>query len=144
RLELNVFLPARGTVYVGPIELKGLGSQGFAGATLGNAWWSNRTAGVFGGLLGALVGCLGTLLAWLSGQARARSFVLGALQAMVVLGAILGIGAAIALVMRQPYAVWFPLGLGALLLLGIMPSRLRECRKQYEEKELRRMASVDA
>jgi len=61
-----------------------------------------------------------------------------------VLGGLTGIGAIAALALRQPYAVWFPLLLGSVLLLSILPPRLREYRRRYEDLELRKMASVDA
>jgi hypothetical protein len=140
---LNLFLPGRGTVYLGPITMVQTDGPLIAVANPG-AWWSDRTAGIVGGLGGAVVGCLVTLLAWMTGRAKGRSFVLGTLTILIGIGAILVLAAMGALALKQPYAVWFPLGLVGLLLGSILPARLRQSRKAYEETELRRMASVDA
>ena len=144
RLEINLFLPAQGTVYIGPIKLVeyagGLSDLGKPGAA---AWWSDRQAGLMGGIGGAGIGCLAGLLAWMASRGRARSFVIGALEALIGLGIALAVGGVAALAAKQPYAVWFPLGLGAVLLLSIIPFRLRQIQKLYEDLELRRMASMD-
>ncbi len=145
RLELNLFLPGSGTVSIGPLNL----IEYPAGASLTSVaapatWWSNRAAGLIGGIGGAALGCLGSLVAWLASNGRARSFVIATLQSLIVLGGIVATAAVAALVLRQPYAVWFPLVLGSALLLGILPPRLGQYRRQYEAMELRKMASVDA
>ena len=63
---------------------------------------------------------------------------------------LIGIGGAatllglVALTLRQPYAVWFPCLLVGALLLLILPFRLRQFQRHYEELELRRMVSLDA
>jgi hypothetical protein len=63
---------------------------------------------------------------------------------LIGLGAVLAVGAMAALGSRQPFAVWFPLILISTLLLSVIPGRLAQIRRQYEETELRRMASIDA
>ena len=46
--------------------------------------------------------------------------------------------------LRQPYGVWFvPLLLG-VLLVAILPSRLKHYQKLYTETEMRRMTAIDA
>lgn len=142
RLELNLVLPGSGAVYLGPLQLIDHSSNSGGGAS--NAWWSDRSAGLIGGIGGAVLGCLGSLLAWMASTGRARSFVLGTLQSLIGLGVAVAIAGLVAVVLRQPYAVWFPLVLGAALLLGILPSRLRQYRRQFEATELRRMDSADA
>ena len=68
---------------------------------------------------------------------------MASLLVLISFGGLLAIGGIIALILRQPYGVWFPLVLGAALLLGILPVRLRHFRRHYEELELRRMAAAD-
>jgi hypothetical protein len=60
---------------------------------------------------------------------------------MGVFSVIVGIAA---VAVGQPYAVWFPLLLLGVLLLAILPLRLRQYQRGYEDLELRRMASMDA
>src|SRR5437016_8068731 len=67
RLEINLFLPATGTVYLGPLTLvEYTGSSFGAGSGPPSAWWSDRAAGLVGGIGGAALGCLGSLLSWLA------------------------------------------------------------------------------
>jgi hypothetical protein len=143
RLELNLILPGKGVVYVGPLELVEFAARS-ADPAIAGAWWSDRTAGWIGGIGGSLLGCLGALIGCLAAQRKARGFVIGTASAMIGLGAILAFATVIALMMRQPYSVWYPLALGAVLLLSIIPVRLRGFRRQYEDHELRRMAAADA
>ena len=144
RLEINLFLPAQGTVYVGPLKLvEYAGSLMDAGAAQANAWWSDRQAGLIGGIGGATIGCLAALLALMASRGLARSFVLGMLQALLGLGVVSSIAGIVALCMKQPYGVWMPLLLAGVLLLAIIPQRFRQIQRQYAELELRRMSSVD-
>jgi len=144
RLELNLFLPGSGTVYLGPLELVEYpAGVSLATAAAPGAWWSDQTAGLLGGIGGTTIGCLASLLAWLASRGKARPLVMASLVMLIALGGLLAIGGFIALIQRQPYGVWFPLVLGATLLLGILPARLRYFRSRYEELELRRMAAAD-
>jgi len=145
RLEINLFLPATGTVYLGPVTLvEYTGSLFGTGRGYQSAWWSDRAAGLVGGIGGAALGCLGSLLSWLAWKGLARRFVVGGAWVLIGFGVVLGLAGIIALCLSQPYAVWFPLTLGAVLLLGIIPFRLRSFLKHYEDLELRRMTAIDA
>jgi hypothetical protein len=142
RLEVNVFLPGSGTIFLGPIRLVeypiGLSLNARQGA-----WWTDQTAGWAGGIAGGLLGCLASLLTWLASKGKARGFVLATAAAMIALGGALAAIGLAAVVLGQPYSVWFPLLLIAALLLGILPARLHYYRKQYQNLELRRMAAAD-
>jgi hypothetical protein len=146
RLEINLVLPAQGTVYLGPIKLVeyegdlGLQKQGGAGS----AWWSDRAAGWIGGLGGSVLGCLGSLLAVLAAKGRCRGFVIWTSVALIAMGITASVVGVAAVVIGQPYGVWFPLELIGVLLLTILPFRLRQYQKGYEDFEMRRMASMDA
>jgi hypothetical protein len=145
RLEINIFLPAQGTVFLGPVKLveytDSFASMGMASS---NAWWSDRAAGVVGGIGGGVIGCLGGLLGRLAWKGQARRFVVAASWLLIGLGVALGLAAVVALSEKQRYAVWFPLVLGGVLLLGIIPFRLRKFLKHYKDLELRRMMAMDA
>lgn len=145
RLEINLFLPAQGTVYLGPIQLvEYTGTFGGAQSASANAWWPDWAGGLIGGIGGAVLGCLGSLLAWLASKGKARGFVLATLKSLIILGVLSALAGVVALSLRQPYGVWFvPLLLGAILLL-VLPSRLRQYQKMYENLEMRKMAALDA
>jgi hypothetical protein len=148
RLEINLVLPARGTVYLGPIKLVeyegDLGSQKQGGAGAGGAWWSNRAAGWIGGIGGSVLGCLGSILAVLAAKGRCRGLVIWTLFALIGIGILVAVAGVAAVVIGQPYTVWFPLVLIGVLLLTILPFRLRQYQRGYEDLEMRRMASMDA
>jgi len=135
RLELNVVLPGRGTVLLGPLSLEQSASEA--------AWWSKRTAGLVGAILGSLIGLAGAALGTFAGRGRARRFVLSALVGMVVLGALLlGIAGA-ALIAGQPSHVWYPTLLGGAIPFVLGVALLRPLRRRYAEIELRRMRALD-
>jgi hypothetical protein len=146
RLEINLILPGQGTVYIGPIKLveyKGdLGLQNTRGAE--GAWWSDRAAGWIGGIGGSVLGCLGSILAVLAAKGRCRGFVVWTSIALIAMGIISAVVGVAAVAIGQPYAVWFPLLLLGVLLLAILPFRLRQYQRGYEDLELRRMVAMDA
>lgn len=139
RLEINLALAGSGTVRIRPLELVQFGG----GSRTSGAWWNDRTAGLVGGLGGALMGCLGSLMAWLASQGKARSFVVACGVSLLVLGGIAALALPVAFWRQQPQSVWLPLLIIGGLLLTIMPGRLRQHLKQYEEFELRKIASAE-
>lgn len=142
RLELNLILPGKGVVHIGPLELVEYASGG--AQAMAGAWWSDRTSGWIGGIGGSLLGSLGALLGYLVAKRKARGFVIGTASVLIGMGGALACATIVALTMRQPYGVWYPLALGAVLLLSILPARLRGFRRQYEDHEFRKMAAADA
>ena len=144
RLEFNLILPGPGTVFLGPVKLVQY-NGGLSGAwTARGAWWSDRRAGLVGGIGGATVGCLAGLLGWMASRGKCRGFVTGMLVMLIGIGGAATLLGLVALTLRQPYAVWFPCLLVGALLLLILPFRLRQFQRHYEELELRRMVSLDA
>ncbi len=138
RLEVNVVLPAAGTVRVGPLRVVSLEDlEGGAG------WWSDRTAGLVGGIGGALVGAFGATLGWLVARRRARTFVLGAMSVLAVLGGVLLVVGLAALAASQPYAVYYSLLLPGALMAAIFGAGVRTARRVYADAELRRMRAMD-
>src|SRR4029077_15477025 len=107
RLEINIFLPAQGTVFLGPVKLvEYTGSFASMGIASSNAWWSDRAAGMVGGIGGGVIGCLGGLLGWLAWKGQARRFVVATSWLLIGLGVALGLAAVVALSEKQQYAVW--------------------------------------
>ena len=140
RLEVNLVLPGRGTVRLGPLRLDR--SSATAGAR--GAWWSRRFGALFGAMLGSCLGVVGAIIGVLGGRGKARRLVLGLLIGMVVVGSSLALLAAAAMLSSQPRYVWYP-----LLLLGVLPAvvgfvLLRPLKVRYAADELRRIQAMDA
>lgn len=144
RLELNLFLAAQGTVYLGPIKLVQYSGELASGAGSTEAWWPDWAGGLIGGLGGALLGSMGSLLAWLAAKGKARDFVLLSLKSLIAVGVLSSAAGFLALGLKQPYGVWFVLLLGGVLLLAILPFRLRDYQRRYQELEMRKMTALDA
>lgn len=86
-----------------------------------------------GGLIGTLAGC-----------GKARRFVLALTASLAVFGAVcLGAGV-VALALGQPYAVYYPLLLGGLILTVVCGGTWPAVRRGYELRELQRMAALDS
>ena len=143
KLVVNVQLPGKGSVFLRNLKL--VQSTSFDGAaTQIGAWWSDRTAGIAGGVVGVLIGCLGTLIEWLAARSKAHRFVVNAVRVLIGVGVAFALGGLAAVALRQPYGVWYVLLLLGVLLVVIFPFRLRRYQDRYREFELRRMTSMDA
>ena len=142
-LELNVVLPGRGTIYVGPVRL--VQYAGLADPlTPAGAWWGSRQAGLFGGIGGGAVGILGALVGVLGSLGRARRVVMACGVLTLVVGVTALIAGAVALTASQPYAVYYPLLLGGVLCTVLPVSLAPALMRRYREAELRRMQAMDA
>jgi hypothetical protein len=135
-LEVGLILPGSGTVRVGPMRLVSLDGEG--------GWWSDRTGGLVGGIGGGLIGVFGAVVGGLVSRRKARGFVLGSMRVLAAFGVLLLAVGALALATSQPYAVYFPLLLGGVILVGVFGSGYRTARRAYEDAELRRMRALDS
>ena len=144
RLEVNLLLPGKGTVYLTGFKLVEYSGSSAASGLSSRAWWSEQTAGLVGGIGGAFMGCLASLLAWLAARGRARVFVLATSMCLIGVGVLLLLCGLAALCVQQPFAVWMPLLLLGFLLVIILPYRLRQFQRLYDQVEIRRMAALDA
>lgn len=111
-------------------------------------WWSPMWAaiwtGALGGGFGGLFGILGAVAGVLACRGKARRFVLGMWTTFVGISAIALAAGIIALVVRQPFWVHYP-----LLLIGSIGTVVGGCllpqvRRTYDQAELRRMEMQDA
>ena len=143
QLIVNVVLPGRGTVEVGPLRLVQFGDDEDP-LVVKRPWWSGRTGGLVGGLTGALLGCLGALVGVLGGLGKGRSVVMGLLGLMLAIGAVALALGVVAVLRSQPYEVFYPLLLVGIICSIVPPFSLRALRRRYEEVELRRMQALDA
>jgi hypothetical protein len=142
KLVVNVQLPGKGSVFMRDLKL--VQSTSFDAAATQTGWWSARSAGIIGGVGGALVGCLGALIEWLAARNKARRFVVNTARLLIGAGTASALGGLAAVALRQPYQVWYALLLLGVLVVMIFPFRLRRYQDRYREFELRRMTSMDA
>ena len=140
KLEMNLVLPGKGTVYIGPISL----SMSAAGENQTKAWWGTRASGLIGGIFGGTMGLLGAITGILSSRGTARGFVFSVFWGLLGVGLCLLALGIFAAVSHQPYAVYgiplFAGGLASLLSLVLLPV----VRRRYQDLELRRMSAADA
>jgi hypothetical protein len=142
KLAMNVAFPGRGTVSLANVLLLELDSNEYFLPT--GAWLTPRQISLFGGIGGSVLGILGALVGILASRGQARALVLALLKGMFAFGAVALLAATFGLWLEQP-----PRVLSMLLLFGVIctvlpASLLRRVRREYEEKEFRRMKALDA
>ena len=141
RLEINLVLPGRGTVWLGPIRLQ---QSAAPAGTVQGVWWSERSGTLFGAMLGSFVGVVGAIVGVLGGRGRARRLVLALLIGMIAVGGCLVLVGVAAASTSQPRHVWYPLlvigGASAVIGLVILPAM----RRRFAADELRRIEALDA
>ncbi len=144
RLEINLVLPARGTVWLGPLHLQRSSAPAAPTVTVQGGWWSERFGTLVGAILGSVVGVVGGIIGALGGRGKARRLVLTLLVGMIAVGGCLVLIAAAAASSSQPRHVWYPIlligGGSAVIALVILPAM----RRRYAADELRRIEAVDA
>ncbi len=141
RLEINLVLPGRGAVWLGPIHLEQTPAP--AGKVQG-VWWSERAGTLVGTILGSFLGVVGAIIGVLGGRGRARRLVLTLLVGMIAVGGCLVLLGAAAASSSQPRHVWYPLlvfgGASGVIGLVILPAM----RRRFAADELRRIEALDA
>lgn len=140
KLEMNLVLPGKGTVYIRSIQLV----MPAAGESQTGAWWGARASGLMGGVFGGIMGLLGAMTGILASRGKARGFVLSVYWGLLGVGLCLLAVGVFAVIRHQPYAVYYTLlftgGLMSVLSLLLMPV----VRRRYQDLELRRMSAADA
>jgi hypothetical protein len=109
-----------------------------------NAWFDpNLYAWIPGTLLGVVGGTLGALAGALAPRGRARGLVLGLFAAAALASfALLAIGVA-ALLVGQPYGIWYGFGLPGLLGSVLFAALYPVVQRRYLEAETRRLQAAD-
>jgi hypothetical protein len=148
KLEISVFLAARGTVYLQPLQLVEYERSDiapvFSAVPTSRTWWSARASGLIGGIGGSVIGCFGGLVGCLVGFGKARKFVLTMTKVFIALGIILTVAGIIAVGFQQPYAIWYALLLPGIILTLVFGANFYPIKKRFDELEIRRMTSIDA
>jgi hypothetical protein len=144
KIEVNVVLPGKGKVYLTPFTVAKYEGPAELEASAKNAWWSDRAAGLIGGSAGGTFGICGALVGVLAGLGRARRFVMTLCFALIAMGVVTFVMGLVAVSLRQPYHVYYPLLLMGGLSVVILGFNLPSLRRRYEQAELRQMTALDA
>lgn len=140
KLVLNLVLNGPGTVEIGPLELVSI--EPLAGMS-GEEWWSGQTAGWLGGLGGSMIGIIGGVIGILAGMGRGKKLI-QVLSALITVVGVIALASGIyAVIIQQPYSVYYVLLLlgGQMTLGGI--ACLVFIPNQFRVRELRRMQALD-
>lgn len=141
-LTLSVLLPGAGTVAIKEVALYQY-APGEDPLQQAGQWFSNRSAALFGGIGGGLLGLWGALTGVLASRGKARRFVIGSSNALLALGIACLVAGGVALATAQPYAVYYPLLLVGIILVAVMWTLRRTLPNRYEQLELKKMQSMD-
>jgi uncharacterized membrane protein len=102
-------------------------------------WFDAHIAGLIGGIFGGLIGVCGGIIGIIGGlfvrKGKYKKFTLTLSIALIVLGAISLIIGAIALIMRQPYHVWYPFVLVGGISTAVFFPLYFNMKKIYEQVE---------
>ncbi len=134
KLVLNVVLPGRGTVELSSLKLIQYAHDDDPFVESG-PWWSDRSAGLLGGLFGCVCTIIGVIIGLLTAQTRARRFVFVLIDGMIVLGVIAIVAGLVAIVGSQPYEVSYPLLLVGVILTLVASFNRHTIRLRYNERQ---------
>lgn len=110
-------------------------------------WWTDAQAGLIGGIagggLGVLGGVFGTICGICAPRGKCKTLVYGLAAFMIGGGIVSLIAGIVALILHQPYGVWYPLLLigvvGTAVVGGLMPV----IRRRYQEADKRRLEAEE-
>jgi hypothetical protein len=100
------------------------------------SWIPGTLLGVAGGTLGGVAGALAP-------RGKARSLVLGLFAAAALVSFALLVTGLVALLVGQPYGVWYGLGLPGLIGSVLFVTLFPVLRARYREAETRRIHAAD-
>jgi hypothetical protein len=109
-------------------------------------WFSEETAiylGSFGGAaIGVFGGILGAVGGMLAPKGKGRSFVLNSMLGLGCLGIVFLLTGVVAVVMSQPYVIYYPFLLLGLILTSVMFAVRPSIRQRYAEAEQRKLEAA--
>ncbi|MDF1812645.1 MAG: hypothetical protein P1V20_10530 [Verrucomicrobiales bacterium] len=142
QLEINLILPGGGEVEFRNVGLYQLpGDRLHTGADR-SGWWSDTFAAKLGAVGGSACGVWGAFCGILCGLGKGRLFVTSTMIIAAVAGVISGVFGVVALVINQPYAVWYPLVIFAVIFLPVGIGGYITARKIYLARELRAISAA--
>lgn len=109
-------------------------------------WFSTEAAIYFGSFGGAGVGVLGGLLGAAAGvlapQGKGKAFILNSMLVLGCLGVLCLLTGIVAVVMSQPYAIYYPFLLIGFILTVVMFAVRPAVRQRYREAEQRKLEAA--
>ena len=142
-IELHAVLPESGTV-----ELRNVALYQFAPGEdplqAAGQWLPTRAMILIGALGGTLIGVWGGIVGVLASRGKARGLVIGSATAILVLGVLSLVAGIFAVLLGQPYAVYYPLLLIGIIVVVVVGGLLRTLPKRYQAFEMQKMQSMDA
>ncbi len=112
------------------------------------AWFDSNTAGLVGAGVGSGIGVIvggigGPLAGTLAPRGKAKTLVVGFFLTSLAIGVILALVGIAALVMGQPYHVWFVFVLPGALTATLTGSLLPVVLKRYAQADQRRLEAEE-
>ncbi len=108
-----------------------------------NEWWNaynGNMIGAYGGAaIGVLGGTLGALAGTLAPRGKCKGLILGGMIALALMGVVLLVAGITAVIVGQPYHVWYPLVLGGGILTVVCGPLVPVIRLRYRQAEARRL-----
>lgn len=112
-----------------------------------DAWWSDQTAGLVGGIAGSVVGILGGTLGTLAGicapKGKCKSLVYALTGLIITSGVITLVVGIVAVVLRQPFFVWYPLILVGCVTTFVVGGITPVIALRYRQAEMRRLEAEE-
>lgn len=110
-------------------------------------WWTDTQAGLIGGIagggLGAFGGILGTICGIFAPRGKCKALVYGLAASMIGIGVISLIAGLVALILHQPYGVWYPLLLIGVVGTAVVGGLIPVIRRRYQEADKRRLEAEE-
>lgn len=108
-----------------------------------NEWWSMQDGALIGAIGGGSVGligaCFGAFVGYFAPRGKFRSVVIPLHITLVALGVVALSGGITALLLKQPYHVWYPLTLGGFILTCVLGCLLPVVVKRYAQADMRKL-----
>jgi MFS family permease len=110
-------------------------------------WWSAYPGNLFGAYggaaLGILAGILGSLAGLLAPRGKAKSLIYTGFLSLAFIGLCALLAGLVALALKQPWHVWYPLVLCGGIITLVIPMQFPAIRNRYRQAEQRRLQAEE-
>ena len=139
-LDIRLVMPGNGSIELKELALVIHASQ----AAPSQAWWSNKTGGWLGGILGILGGLIGTLYGFVVTRSQNTSVPFRFACSTIFVSAVMLCFGIVAFLLGQPNSVFYPLVLVGAIMTVVMTAQLPCLKRIQAARELRQMEAMDA
>ncbi len=143
KLSLSLYLPGSGTVFIRDVELHQY-AAGEDPMRVEGQWVGSMAGGIAGAIGGTVLGIWGALIGFLTSRGKARRFVLGSANVLIIIGIACLAAGLYAVANGQPYAIYYTLLLFGILLVFVVGGLRKVLPRRYEDVELKKMQAMDA